>query len=423
MNRTGGAFPPPVVESPVTTADRPVAFAPPTAPAMSTFGAEPVDVTASDIVTGSLVVVRFDATVFGPGDRARAAHHRLVAAGRARVLELLGPTSSVLDLVDGVAAVTVGAVSTEDELARRLVRALSGRVHGSSIDVTVVPRLDVATVIDTRRADSGVHATGDREVGVSAVELARAVERAELEPRFRPIVAAATEELRGLSAVLTWDHPVRGRTSPASTAQLARATGLHAPVDSFVIDRGGADLARVIAARGGHERLSLHVVISDASAADRRFVHGVVSSLRRHRLRPTQLVVTIDGVGLVGPDPAVVDGVRALRRIGVRVAVDRFGTAGDGLDVLVRPYADVVRLDIRRAVAVRTHQTGHDPGGNERVVTTAGAVVTLARSVGFEVLGTGVDDLDLLRRARAAGIDLVVGDAIGPAVPVDELLG
>jgi EAL domain-containing protein (putative c-di-GMP-specific phosphodiesterase class I) len=108
----------------------------------------------------------------------------------------------------------------------------------------------------------------------------------------------------------------------------------------------------------------------------------------------------------------VIRTVRALRRVGVRVALDNFGTGSNALSLLTDIGADVLKLDGSLALP---------SGASEADTRVVRALVLLAHALNMEVVAERVTGLEQLRRLRAAGCDLVQGHLVGKPCGPDEL--
>ena len=97
----------------------------------------------------------------------------------------------------------------------------------------------------------------------------------------------------------------------------------------------------------------------------------------------------------------------ALRRTGIRVVLDDFGTGFSSLAWLARLPIDGIKLD-------RSFIRALDGSDREKIVVEA--VVTLARRLELSVVAEGVEDIDQLDAARTVGCDFVQGFQI--AVPM-----
>ena len=152
----------------------------------------------------------------------------------------------------------------------------------------------------------------------------------------------------------------------------------------------------------------MHVNVSRLQLSSSAFVNRVVDLLRDYRLRPRQIVLEAREATLLGDSGEVVRSVRALRRVGVRVALDNFGTGSNALSLLTDVGADVLKLDGGLALP---------SGASDADTRVVRALVLLAHALNMEVVAERVTGLEQLRRLRAAGCDLVQGHLVGKPCP------
>jgi EAL domain-containing protein (putative c-di-GMP-specific phosphodiesterase class I) len=153
--------------------------------------------------------------------------------------------------------------------------------------------------------------------------------------------------------------------------------------------------------------------VSRLQLANPAFVNRTVDLLREYHLRPRQIVLEAREATLLGDDAdTVLRSVRALRRVGVRIALDNFGTGSNALSLLTDVGADVLKLDGGLALPA---------GASEADTRVARALVLLAHALNMEVVAERVTGLEQLRRLRAAGCDMVQGHLVGRPGPPESL--
>ena len=152
--------------------------------------------------------------------------------------------------------------------------------------------------------------------------------------------------------------------------------------------------------------------VSRVQLGSSSFVNLVIDRMRHHGLEPGQLVVEIRESALLGREADVVRSIRALRRIGVQVAVDNFGTGAKALAILTDVGADLLKLD--GALALPS-------GSSEADIRLVRAVVLLAHALDMDVVAERVGGNDQLRRLQAAGCDMVQGNYIGHPRRADQV--
>lgn len=337
------------------------------------------------------------------------------------------------------------------ELADRIRRSLTGRLTIQQLELDVSVSVGVAVVDDSwssssdepnpdgrlraleliSRADTAVHAAKQRGRGHTAqfseqlgsqarvrTELSSALSRAlrdgQLEVEYQPIFSAVSEMAEAAEALLRWNHPSRGRVEAGEFIPIAEETGVIVPIGDWVLQQACATARQWIDAGLVGSRFSVHVNVSRLQLAGPTFVNRVVDLLREFRLRPRQVVLEVREASLVDDDSdEVVRSVRALRRVGVRVAIDNFGTGSHALSLMTDIGADVLKLDGSLALPNGASET------DTRVVR---ALVLLAHALNMEVVAERVTGLEQLRRLRAAGCDLVQGHLVGSPAAADQLV-
>jgi diguanylate cyclase (GGDEF)-like protein len=244
--------------------------------------------------------------------------------------------------------------------------------------------------------------------------LSKALRDDQLTVEYQSIFSAVSELAEAAEALLRWNHPTRGRVEAGEFIPIAEETGVIVPIGDWVLQQACATARQWIDDGLVGGRFSVHVNVSRLQLASPSFVNRVVDLLREYRLRPRQVVLEVREASLVDRDSdEVVRSVRALRRVGVRVAIDNFGTGSHALSLMTDIGADVLKLDGSLALPNGASET------DTRVVR---ALVLLAHALNMEVVAERVTGLEQLRRLRAAGCDLVQGHLVGSPTPSDQLI-
>jgi diguanylate cyclase (GGDEF)-like protein len=337
--------------------------------------------------------------------------------------------------------VTDGSVAME--LADRIRRSLTGRLTIRQLE------LDVSVSVGVAISDPDIHAAEPAEGAIqlvsfadTAVHAAKAAGRArtamftnqlrskarvrtemaaalskalrsgELSVDYQPIFSAVSERAEGAEALVRWNHPIRGRIDAGEFVPVAEETGVIIAIGDWVLQQACAATRRWIDDGLVSQRFAVHVNVSRLQLASPAFVNRVVDLLREYRLRPRQIVLEARETTLLGDRGEVIRSVRALRRVGVRIALDNFGTGSNALSLLTDVGADVLKLDGSLALP---------SGASESDTRVVRALVLLAHALNMEVVAERVTGLEQLRRLRAAGCDLVQGHLMGKPAPPDAL--
>ncbi len=243
--------------------------------------------------------------------------------------------------------------------------------------------------------------------------LRRALENNELSLRYQPQVDR-DGKLRGLEALLVWNHPELGRVQTETFIRLAEEIGVIAPIGAWVLESSCRQMVAWHQAGLAVPRVAVNV--SPLQFACPQFVDMVRRVLRETGLHGDALELEItEGTILRDIDESAVR-MRELRTIGVRIAIDDFGVGYSPLTYLHRLPLDVVKVD-RAFVSEITK-----PSGSLPVVHT---ITVMAHHRGLEVVAEGVETEDELELVRAARCDMVQGYLIGNPVPsadIEELV-
>lgn len=178
-----------------------------------------------------------------------------------------------------------------------------------------------------------------RFADLGLADLRAALDGDEFSLAYQPIVSAATRAITGCEALLRWDHPILGPVSPADFVPLAEETGAIGPIGRWVLETA----CRQAAAWPEHCRVSVNVSPVQLQAPG--FAAQVAAALQASGLAARRLELELtEGVPM--RDAAVaLNGIMAVRALGVSVALDDFGTGFASLSYLQRFVFDRIKID------------------------------------------------------------------------------
>jgi diguanylate cyclase len=225
-------------------------------------------------------------------------------------------------------------------------------------------------------------------------DLRRALVAGEFELSYQPVISAKTGRIVTAEALLRWRHPLRGVIGPSSFIPLAEETGLMIPLGEWVIREACRQAAAWQLDKGTQIRLAVN--LSATQFRHQNLVEVIRSALTTHNLdaRCIEIELTESAV-MTNPEESV--GVlKQLRKMGVTVAVDDFGTGYSSLSYLRRFPIDKLKIDRSFVRDLATSRT------DESIVR---AIISLAHSVGLQVVAEGVETEEQLSCVRALGCD------------------
>jgi len=178
-------------------------------------------------------------------------------------------------------------------------------------------------------------------------DLRRAAQRPEehFEIVYQPVYATVGRRIVGFEALLRWEHPRFGSISPAEFIPVAEATGLIVGLGRWVLARACHQAVEWQRAAGRVGDLRMSVNLSPVQFSNPGLVTEVSTVLRESELDPACLVLEVTESALVTEMSEMVRVLAELKRLGVKLAVDDFGTGHSSLGHLARYPVDLLKID------------------------------------------------------------------------------
>jgi diguanylate cyclase (GGDEF)-like protein len=291
-----------------------------------------------------------------------------------------------------------------------------------SIGLAIAPRDGTSRDELTRRADLALRTAKRRDRGTTVVfaaemeaefqerrfikrEVASALAAHAFDVYYQPIVKADGGAIAGVEALLRWNHPVRGFIPPSVFVPVAEEAGLMDRLGEFVLRRAISDAAR-------WPDLYISVNLSPVQVRDRAFVDVVSAVLRESGFEPSRLMFEMtEGVLIDNPDEMTAR-LQELRALGVRLALDDFGSGYSSLSYLQTLPFDKLKVD--RSFVMALNQSAN--GG-----VIIQAIVALGRALGMGVVIEGVETEEQRVLLRLAGCSEMQGYLFAKPTPRDEI--
>jgi EAL domain-containing protein (putative c-di-GMP-specific phosphodiesterase class I) len=236
-------------------------------------------------------------------------------------------------------------------------------------------------------------------------DLYQACARGEFALHYQPLVPVSLERITGVEALLRWYHPEEGLISPNEFIPQLEELGLMVEVGEWVLRT--ACLQNVAWQKEGIPPVRVTVNISPQQFRQGNITDTVKRTLRETGLQPRWLELELTESLMLGNSETTIKIMRELKRIGVSLSLDDFGTGWSSLSYLRDFPFDRLKIDrsfMRDVVS--------EPAA-EAVVNS---ILTLGRNLGLNCVAEGVEtrqQLDYLQRQRCAEMQ---GFLYSPAV-------
>jgi diguanylate cyclase (GGDEF)-like protein len=239
-------------------------------------------------------------------------------------------------------------------------------------------------------------------------DLRDALAKGEIKLFYQPIVAAKSNCVTGVEALIRWHHPVRGPISPALFIPIAEEANLIEQIGEWVIRKACEDVST------WPGKLRVAVNVSPIQFANEALPKIVMSALATSGLPANRLELELtEGVFL--SEGAETDTMfSTLKDIGVRLALDDFGTGYSSLGYLKAAPFDKIKID-------QSFVKGATMPGSRNGAIIA-AIVALAEALGMETTAEGIESHDQLELIRNLRVSHVQGYIYSKAIESDEIV-
>jgi diguanylate cyclase len=238
--------------------------------------------------------------------------------------------------------------------------------------------------------------------------LYRALERDELRLHFQPQIDLASGRIVSWEALLRWEHPERGLLEPGEFILVAEETGLIVALGAWVLAEACGQAMRWTSLPGTLGAPEMAVNLSARQLTQPELLEVVADALTRTGLHPSRLCLEVTESVVMEDASGSARTLGALREMGVRLAIDDFGSGYSALSSLKRFRVDVLKVD-RAFVA--------GLGRNSTDGPIMAAIIDLAHALGLRAVGEGVERADQLAVLRRLGCDVGQGFFFGRPEP------
>jgi diguanylate cyclase (GGDEF)-like protein len=291
----------------------------------------------------------------------------------------------------GVALATASAIGAEELLRRADAAMYRAKLQGKG---------------GYEVYDTGMLEGSGRRLQVRT-DLERALSNGDLRVHYQPIVDLRSAEVRGVEALVRWEHPERGWVLPGEFIGIAEETGLIADLGAFVLREACAQLQGWESTLPLHDDFQLHVNVSQRQLRTDHVIDAVRDVLVETGVAPRRLVIEMTE-SFVGEHGDVArERMRELKALGVGLAIDDFGTGYSSLAILQDMPFDILKVD-------RAFIDDLDGDGRRRAFTAA--IFGLGETLGLHMIAEGVEREAQRTSLLALGCTLAQGFLFSSAV-------
>ena len=369
-----------------------------------------------------------------------AAGDRILKASATRLLSVVTPSETVArlggdeftvvmeDIIDESAAIRAALTIMEAFSQPLEIEGGGEQIVTPSIGISLYPNhalipTDLLKFADTamyRAKERGrnTYQIYDQQMDAEArrrtlmtAALRRAMDRGELHLQFQPRLSLVDGRIGGVEALLRWRCEELGEVTPTEFIPLAEETGLILPIGEWVLNEACRTLRHW--SDIGINDLSVAVNVSVLQLLRGNLPETLQQVLTTHGVPAHRLELELTESMVMANAEQAISALQAIKRTGVSLAIDDFGTGYSSLVYLKRLPIDTLKIDKEFV-----RDLNQDPD-DEAITAT---IITMAHSLGLNVIAEGVETEEQLNYLREHGCDEIQGYWLSRPMPASDCI-
>lgn len=242
-------------------------------------------------------------------------------------------------------------------------------------------------------------------------DLKQALDQDQLTLVFQPKISITTGELVGVEALTRWKHPTRGEVPPSVFIPLAEETGLIIQLGAWVMKKSCETMQQWVA--NGVMDTPIAINCSPIQFDRGSITANIDAALKASKLDPRLLEVELTESLFLTEIEKGIAVLHDIKKLGVQVSIDDFGTGFSSLSYLKRLPVDKLKIDHSFVKDLP------DDAGDAAIVT---AIITLAHNLNLSVVAEGVETSAQYKWLKNQGCDEYQGFLASAPLSADELV-
>lgn len=240
--------------------------------------------------------------------------------------------------------------------------------------------------------------------------LHKAVEEESFDIHYQPKVDLRTGKMSGTEALIRWNHPELGTISPSEFIPVAERSRLIIPLGSWMLRKAMEQNMKWLSEF--NQSLIVAVNVSPVQVNQRNFVNVVRQILQDTGMPPELLELEITENVAMENERDVLEKLRALKQMGIKISLDDFGTGYSSLKYLRAYEMDTLKID-------RTFIHDYEPDHADASLIPG--MIAIGHALGMRIVAEGVETREQLEFLKANGCDTVQGYVFSRPLPPAEV--
>lgn len=238
-----------------------------------------------------------------------------------------------------------------------------------------------------------------------ARELRKAIDEDLLDVAYQPQCDSRSDTIVAIEALARWNRPNTGPVPPTSFIPVAEETGLINDLGLWILRKACQDAHR-------WPGVVVSVNVSPTQFKHPRFVEKVISTLEEFDLDPTRLEIEVTETVFAGRDKKTLQSLWRLKDLGIKIALDDFGSGYSSLSYLRHFPFDTLKIDRDFISAM------NDSPEARAIVRT---IIRLGQALGMTIVAEGIEEKQQADYLTANGCHRLQGYFISHPLPARDL--
>ncbi len=237
-----------------------------------------------------------------------------------------------------------------------------------------------------------------------------AIDNDELQLHFQPLVETTKGRIVKFEALLRWHNDQLGSIPPDSFIQVAEMSGQIDKIGDWVLYHACKQLRSWL--DNGIAVESIAVNLSGIQLQQRNLAHRIEKLLQQFNLESHHLEIELTESSLINSSDASFTVLEQFKELGIRITIDDFGTGYSSLAYLRKIPLSCVKIDRSFVMEI---------GKDKNTETLIASIVSMAHSLGLEIVAEGVEEQFQADHLSALGCEYLQGYLFGKPVPHEEI--
>lgn len=223
---------------------------------------------------------------------------------------------------------------------------------------------------------------------------------------FQPQYYAKDGRFRGVEALIRWRDNKGDMISPAVFIPIAEKNGTIVPIGNWVIEKSVQTYAGW--RDKYHYPLILSLNVSAVQCKKRGFIESLTCILEKYNVSPSEIEIEVTETILIEDFDYISQKLNELKKIGVRISLDDFGTGFSSLSYLKGLPIDTLKIDKTFVDTLLTDK-------NTKIITES--IIYMVKRLGYETIAEGVETREQFQYLRELECDMIQGYYMGKPMP------